>query len=225
MSETTSPTKTPLRALALIFLVILVMVLSKLFGLGDKLVFARNWILSFGSAAPFAFIGLYILATVLALPGSAITVGAGALFGSLLGVVYVSIASTIGASVAFLIARYLARDAVSKWAESNPNFQYLDKLTQSRGGIIVAFTRLIPIFPFNLLNYGFGLTRVRFSTYVLCSWLCMLPGTVLYVVGGDVVYDALVNGKVSWILISIAFGIIILLFFISRKFRGQLEPN
>ena len=220
-----SRSQIPYRALALVALVVAIMVLSKLFHLGDRLSLARDWISSLGNAAPYAFIGLYILATILALPGSAITVGAGAIFGSFWGVVYVSVASTVGATLAFLIARYLARESVSHWLEGNPKFQRLDELTRKKGGVIVALTRLIPLFPFNLLNYGFGLTHVKFSTYVLCSWLCMLPGTVLYVVGGDVIYEALITKSVPWLLVAIVVGILILLYFLSHRFRKQFETS
>ena len=119
------------------------------------------------------------------------TAAAGALFGSFWGVVYVNIAATIGAALAFLVARYWARRAVVNWLQGNARFQKLDALTSKHGAVIVAVTRLVPLFPFNLLNYGFGLTRVGFWTYLFWSWLCMLPGTVLYVVGTDAVLTAL----------------------------------
>ena len=116
-------------------------------------------------------------------PGSALTAVAGGLFGSVVGTVAVSAGATIGAALAFLVARYLARSSVEKWLEGNQKFQRLDRLTERQGAVMVAITRLVPLFPFNLLNFGFGLTRVPFWTYLIFSWLCMLPGTILYVVG------------------------------------------
>jgi len=114
----------------------------------------------------------------------------------------VSIASTTGAALCFLIARYMARGAVSDWLEGQERFRKLDRLTETHGGWIVAVTRLVPVFPFNLLNYGFGLTRVRFWTYVGFSWLCMLPGTLLYVAGADTVVQAVAEGRVPWAMLA-----------------------
>jgi len=152
-------------------------------------------------------------------------VAAGALFGSILGVISVSIASTLGASLAFLVARYFARDAVARWLSANEKFRRLDKMTEEHGAIIVALTRLVPIFPFNLLNYGFGLTRVRFWTYVFWSWLCMLPGTVLYVVGADAVIQAITEGKVPWALLGVILAFVVLLTFLVRHARRRPQAK
>jgi uncharacterized membrane protein YdjX (TVP38/TMEM64 family) len=131
-----------------------------------------------------------------ALPGSALTVAAGALFGSVLGIAVVSIGPTIGSSLSFLIARYFARDPVAHRLSKNDRFRKLDQLTQKHGAVIVALTRLVPFLPFNLLNHGFGLARVPFSTYVFWSWLCMLPGTALYVIGADAFTSGISQGKI-----------------------------
>jgi uncharacterized membrane protein YdjX (TVP38/TMEM64 family) len=168
---------------------------------------------------------LYAAAVVAALPGSALTVAAGALFGSLLGVVVVSIAATLGASLSFLVARYFARESVAQWLSRKEKFQKLDKLTEERGAIVVALTRLVPIFPFNLLNYGFGLTRVRFWTYVFWSWLCMLPGTVLYVVGADAFVKGVSQGRIPWELIAAILIVAVALGFLVRYSRGRLQSQ
>lgn len=120
------------------------------------------------------------------------------LFGSVLGVLTVSLASTLGASLAFLLARYVARAAVAQRFGQNQKFHRLDRMTEEHGAIIVAITRLIPLFPFTLLNYGFGLTAVPFWTYVFWSWLCMLPMTVVFVVGADAVTLSLSEGRIPW---------------------------
>ncbi len=117
------------------------------------------WIERLGAWGPIAFVFLYILATVLFLPGSIVTLGAGVLFGVVLGSVYVSIASTVGATAAFLIGRYLARDWVVRKIEGNQTFQAIDDAVAEGGWRIVWLTRLSPIFPFNMLNYAFGLTQ------------------------------------------------------------------
>jgi len=138
-----------------------------------------------GPWGPVLFIVAYIAATVLFLPGSVLTLGAGALFGIGLGSVYVSIASTLGATAAFLVGRYLARDWVAKKIEGNASFAALDRAVAEEGWKIVGLTRLSPAFPFSLLNYAFGLTRVSLRDYVLASWIGMMPGTVMYVYIGS----------------------------------------
>ena len=127
------------------------------------------------------------------------------------GAVVVSVGATLGASLAFLVARYLARDAVVARFSHKEAFQRLDRMTEERGAVIVALTRLIPLFPFNLLNFGFGLTRVRFGTYVFWSWLCMLPGIVVFVAGTDAAVQFLMGGRVPWIVLAtLAVGIAVL---------------
>jgi uncharacterized membrane protein YdjX (TVP38/TMEM64 family) len=138
-----------------------------------------------GPWGPVIFVLLYIAATVLFVPGSALTLGAGALFGVGLGSVYVSIASTLGATAAFLVGRYLARDWVGKKIESHASFAAIDRAVAAEGWKIVGLTRLSPAFPFSLLNYAFGLTRVSLRDYVLASWIGMMPGTVMYVYLGS----------------------------------------
>jgi len=186
--------------LLLLGAVVVALVLASFLDLGTHIAELRGWIASLGSAGPLVFVGIYIVAVVAALPGSALSLSGGILFGSVWGVVLVSIGSTIGASLAFLISRYLAREPAAKWLAKNERFQKLDRMTEQHGWIIVLLTRLVPIFPFNLLNYGFGLTGVRFRTYVLWSWIGMIPGTIVYTVGGDALSQSL-DGKVPWTLV------------------------
>jgi uncharacterized membrane protein YdjX (TVP38/TMEM64 family) len=211
------------RPILLIGLIILIFILAILFGAGEKLAALRNWIQSLGVLGPAVFMGLYILGVVAGIPGSALTVAAGGLFGSLLGVVLVSLAATTGASLAFLIARYFARDAVATWLSKREKFKRLDVMTEEHGAMIVAITRLVPIFPFNLLNYGFGLTRIPFWTYVFWSWLCMLPGTVLYVVGVDAVIQLIVQKKVPWTLFGVIAGVGLLLGALVKLARRKIK--
>lgn len=194
-------------------------------GLGNLLKNVEPWIKSLGPWGPIAFVGLYIASTVAMLPGSVLTVAAGVLFGSFWGVVWVSLGSTIGASICFLISRYILRDAVENWLGENKLFQKLDKLTRTQGGLIVAITRLVPVFPFNLLNYGFGLTNVRFITYVLASWICMLPGTALYVVGSDAFKKAIQSGEIPWPLVGGVVVLIVVLSLIGRVANKKLKES
>ncbi|GIX07221.1 MAG: hypothetical protein KatS3mg115_1624 [Candidatus Poribacteria bacterium] len=191
-----------LRLVLFVLLVLGAVVLGRAVGLGERLREAQGWIESLGPWGPVVFVLLYAGAVTFSAPASVLTVAAGAIFGSVKGVVLVSIASTTGAGLAFLLARYLARDAVASRFANRPHFQRLDRLTERYGALIVAITRLVPLFPFNLLNYGFGLTRIPFRTYLFWSWLCMLPGTALYVIGADAVVRALTEGRVPWVLVG-----------------------
>ena len=139
----------------------------------------RTWISSYGAWGPIAYIILYSIAPSLMFPGVPITVAGGILFGPVGGTIYTSIGATIGASIAFLISRYLGRD----WVEAmlKDRWKELDAKVERQGWKVVAFTRLIPLFPFNMLNYAFGLTRIRFSHYFFASFIFMLPGVVAYI--------------------------------------------
>jgi uncharacterized membrane protein YdjX (TVP38/TMEM64 family) len=153
--------------------------------LQDRLKQGLDWVGQLGPWGPVIFIGLYLVATVFFIPGSALTLGAGAIFGVAWGSVYVSIGSTLGATAAFLVGRYVARNAIARKIEGNERFAAIDKAVASEGWKIVGLTRLSPVFPFTLLNYAFGLTRVKLGHYVLASWIGMMPGTVMYVYLGS----------------------------------------
>ncbi len=212
------------RPVLLIGIILTIFILAIVLGVGEKLGALRQWIQSLGALGPAIFAGFYVLGVVAGIPGLALTVAAGGLFGSWLGIILVSLAATIGASFSFLIARYFTREAVADWLSKREKFKKLDVMTEEHGAMIVAITRLIPIFPFNLLNYGFGLTKIPFWTYVFWSWLCMLPGIVLYVVGVDAVIQLIVQRKVPWTLLGVIAGVGLLLAvlvkFAHRKIKG-----
>jgi uncharacterized membrane protein YdjX (TVP38/TMEM64 family) len=132
----------------------------------------------FGSGAPILFVLLYALATVLFAPGSILTVTGGALFGPLWGTLWNLIGATFGATLAFLIARYVGSDWVARRA--GERLARVIHGVEEEGWRFVAFVRLVPLFPFNLVNYAFGLTRIRLGEYVLASFLCMAPAAVAY---------------------------------------------
>ncbi len=146
---------------------------------------ALAWISDLGPWGPVFFIVFYILATVLFLPGLIPTMAAGVLFGVIRGTLLVSISSISGAILAFLIGRYLAREWVAAMIRGNQKFEAIDAAVAEEGWKIVGLTRLSPVFPFNLLNYAFGLTQVSLKDYFLASWIGMLPGTVMYVYIGS----------------------------------------
>lgn len=155
--------------------------LTRQFHLIQRLPELLDWFRSLGPLGAVAFVVAYVLACVLFLPGSPLTLGAGALFGVPFGFALVSLASTLGATASFLIGRFVARDWIGTKAVGNAKFGAIDAAIGREGWKIVALLRLSPLFPFSLLNYALGLTRVKFCDYVLASWLGMMPGTLLYV--------------------------------------------
>lgn len=205
--------------------VVAAVVLLRRSGIQEHIPQFRDYIAGLGNWGYVVFIIAYAVFTVLALPGSAMTVIAGAIFGSVAGVLVVSAASTLGAGLSFLAARYLARERVAAWLAGSEKFRRLDELTAKHGEVIVAVTRLVPIFPFTLLNYGFGLTRIRFGTYLFWSWLCMLPGTVLYVVGADIFTKAIETGKAPLPLILFVAAVAAILTLAARKAAGLIKEK
>jgi len=144
-----------------------------------------DWINGLGAFAPLIFSLIYILACIFFVPGAILTLGAGVIFGVIKGSIIVSIASTLGATCAFLVGRYFARGWVARKVETNSKFKQIDEAVGREGWKIVGLTRLSPIFPFNMLNYAFGLTRVSLRDYFFTSWVGMIPGTVMYVYIGS----------------------------------------
>lgn len=164
----------------------------------------QAWVEGAGTAGPLLFIGVYALVTVLFLPGSVITLAGGVLFGPVWGTVYNLTGATIGAALAFLIARYLAAGWVTQ--RTGGRMKQLVDGVEQEGWRFVAFVRLVPLFPFNLLNYALGLTRIRFWHYVLASYIFMLPGATAYTWLGYAGREALTGGEgmIRNILIALA---------------------
>lgn len=158
-------------------------------GIQGTLQNALNWIDGLGAIAPIVFILMYIVITVSFLPASVVTLGAGAVFGIVKGTLFVFVGAMLGATAAFLIGRYLARDWVSKKVSGNRIFKAIYDAIEKEGRKIIFLVRLSPAFPFNLLNYSLGLTNVSLTDYVLGT-VGILPGTILYVYLGGVVGSA-----------------------------------
>lgn len=188
-SESTKTSPKYVKLIAIAFVIISVVAAGKYFNVQTLLIQALDWIESLGAWGVAAFITLYIVATVLFIPGSILTLGAGTLFGVVGGFICVSIASTLGATCAFLVGRYWAREWVSQQIEGNATFKAIDEAVGQEGWKIVGLARLSPIFPFNLLNYAFGITKVSLIEYFFASWIGMIPGTILYVYIGFVLGD------------------------------------
>lgn len=165
---------------AALAVVVALLVVRSYLPITDWLNAFNDWVAGLGTKGIAVYIVVYVAATVLFVPGSILTIGAGFLFGVVMGTAVVSVGSTVGASLAFLISRYFARDWVAAKAEASPRFGAIDRAIGQQGWKIVGLLRLSPAIPFSLSNYLYGLTAVRFVPYVLASWVGILPGTVLY---------------------------------------------
>lgn len=194
---------------------------------------ALRWIRDIGPVGAIAFIILYIVATVAFLPGSILTLGAGVVFGVVLGSLYVFIGATLGATAAFLVGRYLARGWVAKKIEGNKKFRVIDEAVGREGLKIVLLTRLSPIFPFNLLNYAYGLTGVSLKDYFIGS-VGMIPGTIMYVYIGSLAGSlAMVateeqptNAGVQWAIRILGFiATVAVTLYVTRVARKALQEE
>ncbi len=197
-------------------LLILVLVLSAVFaglritGIHGYLDEARlkDWISGFGVWAPVVYILIYSIGPSLMMPGLPITVVGGLVFGPFWGSVYTIIGATIGATIAFFISRRMGRGWVEGIiSDKHGRLEELDALVKAQGWKVVAFTRLIPLFPYNFLNYAFGLTGIKTSHYVIATFIFMIPGAIAYVVFSSSIFDILA-GKASGRLVV---GVVLLL--------------
>ena len=178
-------TKTTLRIAGAAVLVAAVVAGLAVLPVKDYLAGFLERIESVGLWGPVLLAAVYVVACVLFVPGSILTLGAGFLFGVVWGTIAVSVGSVLGATAAFLVGRTLLREWIEGRIASYPRFQAIDRAVGEQGFKIVLLVRLSPIFPFNLLNYAFGLTKVRLWQYVLASWIGMLPATVMFVYMGS----------------------------------------
>lgn len=207
-------------ALALVAVVVVVRItgLTGFLSL-DNLARLRDYVEGFGSAAPLVFILGYAGATVAFLPGAPLTLLAGLAFGPILGTIYVMVGATAGLTLAFLIARYAARGLVASWVEENERLKKLDEEVERQGWRILVVTRLVPLFPFNLQNYAYGLTKIGLVTYVLVSAICIIPGVVAYTFAGGSVTSG--NLTRTFIFLSIAAVLFVLLSLIPGWLRRR----
>jgi uncharacterized membrane protein YdjX (TVP38/TMEM64 family) len=169
------------RLLALTAIVIALFLATKFLPVREWLRNFNDWVGQMGVAGIFIFIAVYAVATVLLAPGSILTIGAGFAFGLWKGFFAVSAGATLGAALAFLVARFIARGKVEAIAQRDEKFRQIDNAIGKQGAKLIFLLRLSPVIPFNLSNYFYGLTGVKFWPYVLASWIGMMPGTFLYV--------------------------------------------
>jgi uncharacterized membrane protein YdjX (TVP38/TMEM64 family) len=171
---------TPVRWLSVVLILVSIVLIFRQLPLDRAIAALEAWVTGAGVWGPVVFGLVYVVAVILLIPASALTLVAGAVFGLLTGVVVVSLASTTGAALALLIGRYLARGRIARKLKQYPRFEAIDRAIGAGGWKVVALLRLSPAVPFNLQNYFYGLTRIGFWTCALTSWVAMLPGTFLY---------------------------------------------
>lgn len=184
----------------------------------------ENWVKDAGSAGPVLFMLIYIIGTVLFLPGTVLTLAGGALFGPVFGTFYNLTGATIGAMISFIAARYLAHEWVEK--KTGGRIKQLKQGVEGEGWKFVAFVRLVPLFPFNVLNYALGLTKIKFSHYFIATYLFMLPGAFAYTYLGYVGREAIAGGDglIQKVMLALAFLAIVgfLPGLITRLRRGPM---
>jgi uncharacterized membrane protein YdjX (TVP38/TMEM64 family) len=191
------------------------------------------WVDGLGAWGPVVFGAVYVVLVVLLVPASALTLAAGAIFGLTTGVVVVSLASNTGAALAFLIARYLARNRVAAYIRRHPRLAAVDRAVGEGGWKIVALLRLSPAVPFTLQNYLYGLTRIRFLTCVVTSWVTMLPGTFLYIylghlgrAGVEATTGAAGRGPAEWALLAVGLlATVAVTVYVTRLARRALRQH
>lgn len=207
-----------------------------LFPVKEWLIKGLEWTQGLGIWGPVFVIGFYIVACVLLLPGSVLTLGAGFIFKVVVGTITVSIGSTLGACAAFWVGRTVARKWIAGKVAQNKKFAAIDEAVAQQGFKIVLLTRLSPVFPFNILNYAFGLTKISFWKYALASWIGMIPGTIMYVYFGaglrslaDVASGQVEKGTAGriffWVGLVITIIVTVFVTRIARKALKQAIPQ
>jgi uncharacterized membrane protein YdjX (TVP38/TMEM64 family) len=200
----------------LFFTLLMIFIIARYAGLFDDIMYLKEWIKQQGIAGIAVFILLYVTVMTMGLPRSGFTVLGGIIFGALWGTIIVTIASVCGAGLAFLIARYYARDYVEKWVQSKPKLNNLYNFSESYGAFIVAIVRMIPLSPANLLNFAFGLTRIQFGSYLFWTSMAMIPGNTLLIIGTDAIVDAFFERQIPWSMLGVVLALTGLLLLLSR---------
>lgn len=220
--------------LAVLALIAVAIIVAIVFPVGRWIEAVISFVRGLGWAGILVYALLYIGGTVLMVPGTALTAGAGLLYGTLVGVLIVSPASVLGATLSFLIGRYVARGWVESRLRNYPSFTALDHAIQEDGFKVVLLMRLQPVFiPFTLLNYALGLTSVRLKDYIIASWIGMLPATVVYVyfgaLAGDIHHllhgDFLSGNSHRWLIWTGFAAAVTFVWIITRMARRALHRN
>lgn len=204
------------KLIGIVVVIAVIIGLMKYFGLFEYISLEnmqnlKTWINGYGMLGPIIYIVLYIVACIFFLPGLPIAVLAGLAFEPIMGALWASIGATLGASAAFLVARYAARGMVEGWVKKNEKLKKIDEGVEKQGWRMLMLTRLVPIFPFNVQNYVYGLTNIKLLTYVVVSFICMIPGAVAFTfMGGSIVSgDGNIGKTLMYLGIGAVFFIVI----------------
>jgi uncharacterized membrane protein YdjX (TVP38/TMEM64 family) len=160
--------------------------------------YLQRWVDGLGPWAPVVFVAAYIAMELLFVPALPLAILAGIAFGPLWGTVYTWVAATVSAALAFLITRHGGREMVERWIAGHPRLARIDEAVARHGWYILAFTRLVPIFPFNLQNYAYGLTGIGFLTYLVVTAVFMIPGTAALVIAGGALVEG--DANLGWLV-------------------------
>lgn len=218
--------------IALVVGLVLLSIALSFLPVGTWLKNLTGWFRHLGLAGAFLYIGIYAIGAVLFLPGAIFTIAAGLIYGIVGGTAVALTGATIGAGLAFLVGRYLLRKRIEQYAETNKNFDAIDKAVGKQGWKIVGLLRLSPLIPFNVSNYLYGVTSVRFWPYVLASGIGMFPGTLLFAYFGAIGQAGLEgSGKkghspLEWIFLGVGLVVTIgVSIFISRLAKNALKEK
>lgn len=170
----------------------------------DNLNLLRDWINGFGAIAPLVFVAGYAIAVLAFLPATPLTLLGGLVFGAVWGTLWAWVGATLGATLAFLVGRYAARGLVEAWKENNERVKRLDERVEEHGWRMLLITRLVPMFPFSLQNYAYGLTKIGLLTYVLFTAVFIVPGVAVYTFAGGSLATARENLTQTFLYLGIA---------------------
>jgi uncharacterized membrane protein YdjX (TVP38/TMEM64 family) len=217
--------------IAVILFVITMSILSAILPVKEWIREFIDWVQQLGPAGVIVFILAYALATVLFLPGWIFTVSAGLVYGIVGGTLVALAGAIIGATLAFLVARYLLRQNIEEITKKNPRFGAIDRAIGRQGWKIVGLLRLSPLIPFNLSNYFYGITSIRFVEYVVVSAVGMIPGTLLYAYLGAIGQASVSGGgaqRSTWQYVLLGIGLIatiVVTVLVSRIARKALKKS
>lgn len=225
LMQKNSAKASPIRLVLALAAIVVVVLLAGRFGLTDRLrdiEGLRLWFQELGAIGYLVYVFLYILVAVFMLPAFPVTIVAGITFGSVVGGVLALISATIGACVAFLLARYAARDLIVAKFGNNPLFERIEKGVRENGTSFLILTRLVPVFPYNIQNYAYGLTPISLPTFGLVSLITMAPGAFIYAyMAGEIVTQGVSVGLLVQFAVAglVLFGVSLIPKYIAKK-RG-----
>ncbi len=187
----------------------------------DNLNLLRDWINGFGAIAPLVFVAGYAIAVLAFLPATPLTLLGGLVFGAVWGTLWAWVGATLGATLAFLMGRYAARGLVESWKENNERVRNLDEGVEEHGWRMLLITRLVPVFPFSLQNYAYGLTKIGLPTYVLLTAVLIVPGVAVYTFAGGSLATARENLAQTFLYLGMAAVLFVLISLIPGWLRKR----